>query len=110
MERRGDDLRRFWAVGRRVHVDGCSEPCSTSGPWVGYLMASVQVFPDRAGPVLVRMAGEFDMANADDLRAELLALDGDRAIVLDLAETSYIDSSVLGVLAEMVRRGMHLKV
>lgn len=74
-------------------------------------MASVHVnADDRAGPVVVRMAGEFDMANADDVRTKLLGLDRDRAVVLDLAKTSYIDSSVLAVFAELVRRGIHLKV
>ena len=61
-------------------------------------------------PVVVRMAGEFDMANAESLRAQLRGIDGTRAVVLDLAETSYIDSTVLGVLAEMYRRGTRFSV
>lgn len=74
-------------------------------------MASVEVAADgRTGPTVVRMAGEFDLANADDLRVKLQELDRGRAVVLDLAETSFIDSSVLAVFAELVRRGIPLTV
>jgi anti-anti-sigma factor len=74
-------------------------------------MASVDVMvPGQAGPAVVRMAGEFDLANADDLRVKLQELDRGRAVVLDLAETSFIDSSILAVFAELVRRGIPLTV
>ena len=62
------------------------------------------------GPVVVRMIGEFDASNADDLRAKLLSLDPARAVVLDLAETTFIDSTVLAVVAAMFQRGIPVSV
>ena len=68
-------------------------------------------FPEDGGePVVVKMAGEFDLANVASLRRDLAGLEAARTVVLDLAETSYIDSTVLGVLAELYRSGTRFSV
>jgi anti-anti-sigma factor len=54
------------------------------------------------GATVVRLAGELDLYNADQVRAALLeacAEEPDR-LVVDLAEVQFIDSTALGVLIE----------
>lgn len=54
------------------------------------------------GSVVVRLAGELDLYNADEVRAALTrALDGapDR-IVVDMSQVEFIDSTALGILIE----------
>ena len=57
---------------------------------------------ERNGAVVVRLAGELDLYNAQAVRDELLAAAGrspDR-LVVDLSEVTFIDSTGLGVLIE----------
>ncbi len=58
---------------------------------------------DRVGDaIVVRLAGELDLYNADQIRAALLeatAQEPER-LVVDLAEVQFIDSTALGVLIE----------
>jgi len=64
--------------------------------------APVAGVEERDGAVVVRLAGELDLYNADRVREPLLdaaARDVDRLIV-DLSELSFIDSTGLGVLIE----------
>ena len=70
----------------------------------------VLVPEDDGDPIVVAMAGEFDLANVETLRSHLRGIEPSRAVVLDLAETSYIDSTVLGVLAELYREGIRFSV
>jgi anti-anti-sigma factor len=51
-------------------------------------------FADR---IVVRVAGEIDMATAIELRSAL-SPDGGRPIVIDLTETTFMDSSGLNAL------------
>lgn len=52
----------------------------------------------HGGP-LIRMRGEVDAADADQLRLLLRgAFAGERRVVVDLAEITYLDSSILAVL------------
>jgi anti-sigma B factor antagonist len=55
---------------------------------------------------LARVAGEVDASNVDDLSQRLLAaLSNDaRALVLDLSETSYIDSSGISLIFDAAAR------
>jgi anti-sigma B factor antagonist len=58
---------------------------------------------DRAdGAIVVRLAGELDLYNADQIRAALLAACAEEPerLVVDLAEVQFIDSTALGVLIE----------
>ncbi|MCW2964344.1 MAG: metal transporter substrate-binding protein [Actinomycetia bacterium] len=54
------------------------------------------------GGVVVRLGGELDLYNADDIRHALTAaIDGGAArIVVDMAEVAFVDSTALGVLIE----------
>jgi anti-anti-sigma factor len=54
------------------------------------------------GAVVVRLGGELDLYNADDVRHALTgAIDGGAArIVVDMAEVDFVDSTALGVLIE----------
>jgi anti-anti-sigma factor len=54
------------------------------------------------GSVIVRLAGELDLYNAEEVRAalsEAIASSPDR-IVIDMAEVEFVDSTALGVLIE----------
>lgn len=67
----------------------------------------------RSGAVIVRLAGEFDVAAADRFRTEIdTLLDADRRLsrlILDLSKVTFIDSSgvgaILGRYRKMTARG-----
>jgi anti-sigma B factor antagonist len=71
------------------------------------MTTSAEVAVERHGPAVVaRLSGEVDMTNAgyvgDELRA---SVPNDAvALVVDLTETSYIDSAAIGLLFELARR------
>ena len=52
--------------------------------------------------VVLRLGGELDLYNADEVRTALgLAIDGGTArIVVDMSEVEFVDSTALGVLIE----------
>ena len=56
----------------------------------------------RDGAVVVSLAGELDLYNAEEVRRALLdtLADGPHVLVVDLAEVTFIDSTALGVLIE----------
>jgi len=57
---------------------------------------------------VVAPTGELDIANAVDLRRALTAAverPGVRLVVVDLQSTTFVDSTILGVLVGAVRRG-----
>jgi anti-sigma B factor antagonist len=56
----------------------------------------------RDGGVVVRLAGELDLYNAAEVGASLAqaAADAPAALVVDLEEVSFIDSTALGTLVE----------
>ncbi|MFN4244309.1 MAG: STAS domain-containing protein [Tepidisphaerales bacterium] len=62
----------------------------------------------RVGDALVvAVKGDVDLNNSPELRAALLNLTKDafpRRLVLDLASTSYMDSSAIAVLVEMLQK------
>ena len=63
----------------------------------------------RDGAVIVRLAGELDLYNAEDVRAALaqaLAATPSR-IVVDMAAVEFVDSTALGVLVEARSRLGH---
>jgi anti-sigma B factor antagonist len=59
-----------------------------------------------AEPTVIVPAGELDIANVGDFRAALsnAAREGTGAVVVDLSEVSFIDSSALGALVELHSR------
>lgn len=56
----------------------------------------------ESGAVVVALAGELDLYNANDVREALIGLTAEEParLVVDLAEVTFIDSTALGVLIE----------
>ena len=89
-------------------------PAPSSGT-SGGREAAVSGVDRREGAVVVSLAGELDLYNAEEVRSALLdacATEPD-VLVVDLEEVRFIDSTALGVLIEArsrmdERRGFHL--
>jgi anti-anti-sigma factor len=62
----------------------------------------VRAVEPHGGAVVVRLAGELDLYNADDVRRALAGAidDGAARIVIDMSEVDFVDSTALGVLIE----------
>ena len=74
-----------------------------SGPGASGGRESAVAGIDRhAEAVVVSLAGELDLYNAEEVRRALLdtLADGAELLVVDLAEVTFIDSTALGVLIE----------
>lgn len=56
----------------------------------------------RDGAVVVSLAGELDLYNAEEVRTALLdaLVDGPELFIVDLEAVTFIDSTALGVLIE----------
>lgn len=66
----------------------------------------VRLVAGRSGPTLV-VAGEIDRANADHFRAELeAAVRPDQALTVDLTSVTYLDSSGVAVLFDLLDAGV----
>ena len=50
------------------------------------------------------MSGEHDLSTAPELRARLHELGEGSAVIIDLDDTTFVDSSILGVLVGGLRR------
>jgi anti-anti-sigma factor len=68
-------------------------------------IAKLSVEQHDAGPV-VRIAGEIDLSNSDSLRSEIVETVPHEAhgLVLDLTETTYLDSSGVRLLFDLAER------
>jgi anti-sigma B factor antagonist len=64
--------------------------------------APVRAVETVDGSVVVRLAGELDLYNAEDIRAALAqAIEGSpRRVVVDMGDVEFVDSTALGVLIE----------
>jgi anti-anti-sigma factor len=64
--------------------------------------APVRAVETVDGSVVVRLGGELDLYNAEEVRAALTqAIEGSpRRVVVDMAEVEFVDSTALGVLIE----------
>jgi anti-anti-sigma factor len=68
-------------------------------------MATLSIDPSDVGPI-VRLRGEIDLSNSDTVRGDLLdavTRDGE-GMILDLRETTYLDSSGVRLLFELAER------
>jgi anti-sigma B factor antagonist len=74
---------------------------TTSGAAGGHDSAVTGV-DRREGAVVLTLAGELDLYNADEVRNALLdaCADEPKVLVVDLEEVRFIDSTALGVLIE----------
>jgi anti-sigma B factor antagonist len=64
---------------------------------------------DGGLPVIV-LWGEHDLSTAPELRARLHDLAGTGAVIVDLDQTTFVDSSILGVLVGGLRRSREADV
>jgi anti-sigma B factor antagonist len=58
---------------------------------------------DGGWPILT-LSGEHDLSTAPELRARLHDLGETSAVIIDLDQTTFVDSSILGVLVGGLRR------
>jgi anti-anti-sigma factor len=67
---------------------------------------SVTVMIPAAGVAVVRLVGEFDMANIGELslKADDVILSREPQVVIDLAEVMFLDSSMLKALVNLQQR------
>jgi anti-sigma B factor antagonist len=74
---------------------------------ISELVDSAQLLPGAEGSVLVaRVKGEINLHNSPALRNDLLRLveeESPRSAVVNLAEVSYMDSSAIAVLVELLK-------
>ena len=64
----------------------------------------IRVVPERDGIVAICLEGEFDLANTPALSDQIGSLLGaGNDVILDLSEATFIDSSVINVLARASR-------
>ena len=62
----------------------------------------ITVVRDPAGPVVVGVTGELDVATTPELRDCLAGVDGD--VVVDLSGVTFMDSTALGALVSATNR------
>lgn len=74
-------------------------------------LGRVQLRHEEGVPVIM-LAGEFDMSNVDDFRncVRTLLGGGRRRVVLDLTDTTFIDSAAISVIASAYRDGIDLTI
>jgi anti-anti-sigma factor len=65
---------------------------------------AVQSIETTRDALIVRVGGELDLYNADQLRAALSGSGGVGRVVVDLSNVEFLDSTVLGVLVEAEAR------
>ena len=66
--------------------------------------AEVAVDRDDVGRIVIRPTGELDLATLHPLAAAMRSCDDGARVVIDLANVTFLDSSVLSLLAESHRR------
>jgi anti-anti-sigma factor len=70
-------------------------------------LGGVQI--DREGDAstwIVGLKGEHDLATVDALRQELAKVGGSDPLVIDLSDTAFLDSSILGAIVEAHARSV----
>ncbi len=64
-------------------------------------LGGVQIDRDGDEPVwIVKLTGEHDLATVDDLREQLRTVPEADPLMVDLSDTVFLDSSILGVIVE----------
>jgi anti-sigma B factor antagonist len=85
------------AGGTTTEGDGLTD--ESAGPLRAHPVLSVE---RMSAGILVRLTGELDLYNAEDLRAALAQAIDERPerLVVDLSQVEFLDSTALGVLIE----------
>jgi anti-sigma B factor antagonist len=63
-------------------------------------LGGVQTDHDEGSAWVVRLTGEHDLSTLANVRGQLGAVPSGEPLVIDLSETSFLDSSVLGAVVE----------
>jgi len=64
-------------------------------------LGGVQIDREGDSPLwIVRLTGEHDLATVDALREQFAAVPDGEPLVIDLSDTVFLDSSILGVIVE----------
>jgi anti-sigma B factor antagonist len=64
----------------------------------------IEAADSEGGWPVLAMSGEHDLSTAPELRARLHELGDTSAVIIDLDQTTFVDSSILGVLVGGLRR------
>ena len=64
----------------------------------------IEAADSEGGWPVLAMSGEHDLSTAPELRARLHQLGDTSAVIIDLDQTTFVDSSILGVLVGGLRR------
>jgi len=59
---------------------------------------SIDVRTERGGVIVLRLIGDHDLATKPSLVAELAALPPEAAVVIDLTDCTFVDSTVIGAI------------
>jgi anti-sigma B factor antagonist len=88
--------------GRAEEEKSLTDDATSASGAAGGREAAVTGVDRREGAVVLALAGELDLYNAEEVRGALLdACAGEpHVLVVDLAEVRFIDSTALGVLIE----------
>ena len=73
---------------------------------MNFTLTSDKLGADAGADYVVALGGEIDLYTAPDLKSEIHRLidDGAERIIVDMSETTFIDSTTLGVLLSVVKR------
>ncbi len=93
------DDQRDRPVGPDRHVDWSAETEDPAG-------FGLETSRAATGEPILAVSGEIDLYAAPELKAELLRLSGEpgQRIVVDMSQTTFVDSTVLGVLFVAAKR------
>jgi anti-sigma B factor antagonist len=89
-------------VGRKGEEDALTDGGAPGPGASGGRESAVAGVDRREGAVIVSLAGELDLYNAEEVRRALLdtLAEGAELLVVELSEVTFIDSTALGVLIE----------
>ena len=72
-------------------------------------MTQVRIEVNETGPVVVQLAGEFDLSTCEEMARCFDSFASGDVVVVDMAEVTFVDSIAIGVLARAAARGVRLQ-
>jgi anti-anti-sigma factor len=72
-------------------------------------VTQVRIEVPDSGPVLVELAGDFDLSTCGEMARCFDSFAPGDVVVLDMAEVTFVDSIAIGVLAKAAGRGVRLR-